>query len=311
MNVGLIVTLIVLILVAAVALIILGLRERTQVDPLEARLAEFAERGESASLEEIEMSQSFSERVLIPFANNLGEFALRFTPQRALDQIEKKLERAGNPRGITPTTFFASRFIVAVLIMGVMIFVNSVRGSLFTVKGIGGVLGFSLIGFAIPNMLVESKIARRQDEIRKALPDALDLLTICVEAGLGFEAAMRKVNEKWENELGLAFGRGLREIQLGKVRRDALKDMADRIGASEMDSFIAAVIQSEQLGVSMAKILRIQSDDMRMKRRQRAEEEAQKAPVKMLFPMAFLIFPTIMLVLLGPAGLIMFRQGGF
>jgi tight adherence protein C len=134
------------------------------------------------------------------------------------------------------------------------------------------------------------------------------LLTICVEAGLGFDAAMSKVNEKWDNPLGVAFGRVIREIQLGKLRRDALRDMAARMGIPEMTSFVAAVIQSEQLGVSMAKVLRIQSDQMRLKRRQRAEEEAHKAPVKMLFPMAILIFPTICIVLMTPAFLMLMRS---
>jgi len=127
-------------------------------------------------------------------------------------------------------------------------------------------------------------------------------LTICVEAGLGFEAAMSKVAEKWENELSLMFGRCIREIQLGKTQREALRDMADRIGLPELTSFVAAVIQSQLLGVSMAKVLRIQSDQMRLKRRQRAEEEAHKAPVKMILPMAFLTFPSIMIVLMAPAG---------
>ena len=134
------------------------------------------------------------------------------------------------------------------------------------------------------------------------MPDALDLLTICVEAGLGFDAAMSKVAEKWENELSVALLRTIREIQLGKPRRDALRDMADRIGISEMTSFVAAVIQSEILGVSLAKVLRIQSDQMRVRRRQRAEEEAHKAPIKMIIPMALLTFPSIMLILLAPAG---------
>jgi tight adherence protein C len=135
----------------------------------------------------------------------------------------------------------------------------------------------------------------------KALPDALDLLTICVEAGLGFDGAMAKVNEKWENELSLSFGRVLREVQLGKLRREALRDMSDRIDLPEMTSFVAAIVQSEQLGVSMATVLRIQADQMRIRRRQAAEEKAQQAPVKMLFPMAGLIFPSIMILLLGPA----------
>jgi len=151
--------------------------------------------------------------------------------------------------------------------------------------------------------MLTSRITRRQKEIRKAMPDALDLLTICVEAGLGFDAAMSKVSEKWDNELSLAFARTIREIQLGKVRRDALKDMSDHLGIPEMMSFVAAIIQSEQLGVSMAKVLRIQADQMRLKRRQRAEEEAHKAPIKMIIPMALLIFPTIMIIILTPAAL--------
>ena len=133
-------------------------------------------------------------------------------------------------------------------------------------------------------------------------------MTICVEAGLGFDGALQKVYEKWDNLLSLAFGRVIREIQLGKLRREALRDMADRIGLPEMTSFVAAIIQSEQLGVSMAKVLRIQSDQMRIKRRQLAEEQAHQAPIKMLIPMALLIFPSICVVLMTPAVLMMFRS---
>jgi len=150
---------------------------------------------------------------------------------------------------------------------------------------------------------VQSLINRRQNEVRKAMPDALDLLTICVEAGLGFDAAMSKVSEKWENELSFALSRAIREIQLGKTRRDALRDMADRLGIMEMTSFVAAVIQSELLGVSLSRVLRIQSDQMRVRRRQRAEEEAHKAPIKMIIPMALLTFPSIMFILLTPAAI--------
>jgi tight adherence protein C len=137
------------------------------------------------------------------------------------------------------------------------------------------------------------------------MPDALDLLTICVEAGLGFDSAMQKVQEKWDNDLALEFGRVIQEIRLGKLRRDALRDMAERAGVAELTSFVAAVIQSEQLGVSLAKVLRIQSDQMRVRRRQMAEEEAHKAPIKMIFPIALLIFPSILIVLLGPAAMLL------
>jgi tight adherence protein C len=167
---------------------------------------------------------------------------------------------------------------------------------------------FVIFGFFLPELLLTSRIQRRQKSIRRAMPDALDLLTICVEAGLGFDGAMSKVYEKWDNELALALGRVLREIQLGKLRRDALRDMADRMGIAEMTSFVAAVIQSEQLGVSMSKVLHIQADQMRIKRRQLAEEEAHKAPIKMLIPMAILIFPSICIVLMTPAVLMLMRS---
>jgi tight adherence protein C len=293
---------IIIVLLTAVVLVVVGLRGSQGVDPLEERLAEFAERGELASLHEIEMSQPFLERIIIPLANKLGEVALRITPQKALDQIQSKLEMAGNPRGIEPTTFFAARFILAVVFGGMMVLVYG--SDLFKFTNFLITIGITIFGFIMPNMLIDSKIARRQESVRKALPDALDLLTICVEAGLGFDAAMRKVADKWDNELSIAFSRALQEIQLGKLRREALRDMAERIGAAEFESFVAAVIQSEQLGVSMAKILRIQADDMRVRRRQRAEQAAQRAPVLMLLPMAFLIFPTILIIMMGPAVLI-------
>jgi tight adherence protein C len=296
-----------LIVGVAAALVVVGLRQAGDVDPLEERLAEFADMGEAASLEDIELSQPFRDRILIPLSKKLGELALRFTPQNAIQEATVKMERAGNPRGLDPTVFFSLRLGMGIF-LGVAMFLvlNIFAGdNVKVLYRIGGPFLFAALGFYLPDLWLTSKINRRQDAVRKAMPDALDLLTICVEAGLGFDAAMKKVNEKWDNELALSFGRALQEMQLGKLRREALRDMSDRLGVSEMDSFIAAVIQSEQLGVSMAKVLRIQSDDMRVKRRQKAEEEAQKAPVKMLFPMAFLIFPTIMLILLGPAGLLL------
>jgi tight adherence protein C len=213
------------------------------------------------------------------------------------------LELAGNPWPVDAPTFLAIRFILAVVLGGfiaAVIFISPPSNPTDNFILIGGA---AFAGFFLPHLMLTSRINRRQSEIRKAMPDALDLLTICVEAGLGFDAAMAKVSEKWENELSLAFARSIREVQLGKVRRDALKDMADRLGIPEMTSFVAAIIQSEQLGVSMAKVLRIQSDNMRVKRRQRAEELAHKAPIKMIIPMALLIFPSIMIIILTPAAI--------
>jgi tight adherence protein C len=153
--------------------------------------------------------------------------------------------------------------------------------------------------------MLSSRIKRRQQAIVRALPDALDLLVICVEAGVGFDQAMGKVYEKWDNELSIAFGRVLREIQLGKPRREALRDMSRRMDVPDVTAFIAAIVQADQLGVSMSKILRVQSDQMRVKRRQRAQEKAHQAPVKMMIPMVFLIFPSIWIVLLGPSIIIL------
>jgi len=158
-------------------------------------------------------------------------------------------------------------------------------------------------------MWLQSKISRRQENILRALPDALDLLSICVEAGLGFDQAMGKIYEKWDNDLAIAFGRVLREIQLGKLRREALRDMAERMQVPDITSFTAAVIQADQLGVSLNKILRVQSDQMRVKRRQRAQEKAHQAPVKMMIPMVLLIFPSLWIVLLGPAVISLLNSG--
>jgi tight adherence protein C len=296
----------------AVLVVVLAMRDTQNEDPLQSRLAEFAARGETVNLEEIELSQPFTERVIFPIARRLGEFAVRFTPQNAIQQTSRKLELAGNPGGMDPTLFFSLRIILGVLFGGLLIFLGiiSPAGSILRGKGLLYGIPAGVIGFYLPELWLYGRIGRRQKDIRKAMPDALDLLTICVEAGLGFDAAMSKVSEKWDNELCIAFGRVIREIQLGKLRRDALRDMADRMGISEMTSFVAAIIQSELMGVSMAKVLRIQADQMRVKRRQMAEEEAHKAPIKMLIPMALLIFPSICIVLLTPA-LLMFLRSAF
>jgi len=289
----------------AAALVVVGSRaaqREDESDPVLSRLAEFTERGEEVSLEKLELSQPFSERVLIPFLRKVGELSARFTPQKVLLETNRKLEMAGNPGRIDATTFLAARFIVPIFFDGFILLMSSLApdpwplGRLLLV-----LLIFGLLGFFFPQLWLTSRIQSRQHEIRKAMPDALDLLTICVEAGLSFDSAMQKVSDKWQNQLSLAFARAIREVQLGKMRREALRDMSDRLGIAEMTSFTAAIIQSEQLGVSMAKVLRIQSEQMRMKRRQRAEEEAHKAPVKMIFPMGLLIFPSILIILMTPA----------
>ncbi len=294
---------IILILAIAGALIYVGQRMPTDdIDTFADRLNEFSQSGETVSLDQIELSQPFTQRVIYPILRRFGEMSSRNTPQNVLMETTRKIELAGKAGFVDAPVFLASRFVAAgVLGTGTfLVFTFSILAAPLSRSLLYAIIGLAL-GYFFPQLWLNEQIKKRQLEVRKAMPDALDLLTICVEAGLGFDAAMSNVAKKWENELSLAFARAIREIQLGKVRRDALKSMADRIELAEMSSFVAAIIQSEQLGVSMAKVLRIQAEQMRMRRRQYAEELAHQAPVKMLLPMVGFIFPSIFIVLMTPA----------
>ena len=303
---AILIAIIVIVVIGVIVLTVIGLRnpERVEEELLNSRLEELSQADGPIELRSLELSQPFRDRIIFPIAQKFGELAIRFTPQNARQAIERKLELAGSSSKIDPTIILAGQFVGMLFFGGIILFVFSI-GSIDWPWGRKLIIAliFSFLGFYFPQLMLSSQISRRQKEIRKAMPDALDLLTICVEAGLGFDAAMAKVSDKWQTQLSLAFARVIQEIQLGKVRREALRDMADRIGLSEMTSFVAAVIQSEQLGVSLSKVLRIQADQMRIRRRQLAEEEAHKAPIKMLIPMGGLIFPSLMIVLLTPAAL--------
>lgn len=302
------------ILAIAIVLVVIGIRNPYSESDLRLfdRLDQFTQSGEQVDLEKLEMTMPFTERVVYPLARKLGEITLRFTPQNWLSRINRRLELAGRSSRVDATVFLTLQFIGAVLVGGLTFTLLKVLGNnipsgrvfLFT-------LVMTLLGFYIPHFQLSSSITKRQKQIRKDLPDALDLLTICVEAGLGFDAAMSRVAEKWNSQLSLAFARVIQEIQLGKLRREALHDMQDNIGISELTSFVAAIVQSEQLGVSMAKVLRVQADQMRIRRRQLAEEEAHKAPIKMLVPMAFIMFPSILIILLAPAVMQIIESGIF
>jgi len=277
------------------------LRRARPSQGLDERINELAALGQPISLEEIELSQPFTERVLQPMVKGLADLAQRFTPQSNLEAAQHKLELAGMAHKIKPAQFFVFR-IVGSVVVGVLGFLlATMSGEGFSTKQLLMIVGGIVFGFYLPQLLLSSKISRRQENVLKSLPDALDLLTICVEAGLGFDAAMSKVAEKWDNELSMAFSRTVQEMQLGKLRREALRNMANSLDVSDVTSFVAAIVQADQLGVSMAKVMRIQSEQMRMKRRQRAEEKARAAPVKIMIPLVFFIFPTILIVLLGPA----------
>ncbi len=298
------------ILVVGIVLVVVGLTGGRSADTIQDRLMEYSGRDEAVTLEELEMSQPFSQRILVPMVEAAAQFITRFTPQQTLENTRHRLELAGRPNNWSPAEFWGVR-VVATVLLGTLFFLltiaaNQPFGNRLLLSG-----GAALIGFIYPQVWLSSKARARQAAIIRALPDALDLLTICVEAGLGFDAAMSRVHEKWDDPLAQELGRVIRDIGLGKARRDALRDMADRMEVPDVTSFVAAIVQTEQLGVSIAKVLKIQSEQMRIKRRQRAEEKAHQAPVKMLFPMIFLIFPSIYIVLLGPAVITVMQSGIF
>jgi len=276
-------------------------RSRQPGSTLEERLADFGTLERPPTLEEIELSQPFSERILLPFLANVAEFAMRLSPRQSTEALQHKLDLAGNPYNLS--AYMGIRVLAALLFGGLGVALVFVAKTLpFIQRILLPVVGAGL-GFYLPVLSLGRKIRNRQNEIVRSLPDALDLLTICVEAGLGFDAAMARVAAKWDNELSLAFNRVLQEVQLGKLRREALRDMADSMEVRDVSTFVAAIIQAGQLGVSIARVLRIQSDQMRVRRRQRAEELARAATLKILPPVAFLIFPSILIVLLGPAAI--------
>lgn len=292
----------------SILIVFMGLaRSSSAPDPVEERLIMYGAR--PRNLEDIELSQPFSERALLPLIRGLARMLNRTAPQKNVEYMRHKLELAGNPNHWTVAEFLGVRGLAGIVVsaLGTLLAIalNMEAALVLLFLGIGAVLGFYM-----PLFWLNRKIKARQKAIQKQLPDAMDLLTISVESGLGFDAAMGKVAEKWDNELSRAFARVISEIRVGKPRREALRDMSARIEVTDFTNFIAAVIQADQLGVSIAKVLRIQSEQMRIKRRQRAEELANQAPVKMLIPLAFLVFPSIFIVLLGPTVLI-FTQGGF
>lgn len=287
-----------------VGLVYVGIREDRTRDPLQERLASYGEREMPSSLQDIELELSFRDRILLPIARSIADTTVRFTPEKQLEDARRLIDLAGLT--MAPASFFAMRIGLTILLtLGAFVVFFVASSSTDRSTAILYTIGAAVLGYFFPLMWIRAKITRRQQGIVRALPDALDLLVICVEAGLGFDAAMGKVYEKWDNDLALAFGRVLREIQLGKQRREALRDMANRMEVPDVTSFVAAIIQADQLGVSMATILRVQSDQMRVKRRQRAQEKAHQAPVKMMIPMVFLIFPSIWIVLLGPSVIVL------
>ncbi len=282
----------------AVLLIVFGVAARPSEDAVQARLSQLVV--QPKSLEEMEMQLPFYERVMRPTVQRLAKLGRR-QEGGMVARIDAKLQKAGYPGGLRGADWVGVKLLslIAFAVIGFLL------GLLLTGGTIAMALLFTLVGGAVgyiaPEFWLGKKVAARGLAMTLQLPDALDLLTISVEAGLGFDAALAKVVEKMEGPLVDEFRQALAEVRMGRTRREALRDVADRADAQPISNFIGAIVQAEQLGVPIAKVLQIQSNQLRIERRQRAEEAAAKAPVKMLFPMVGCIFPTIFIVILGPA----------
>jgi tight adherence protein C len=257
------------------------------------------------TLEEVELSRPFSERFLRPGIERLGSLLSRSTPQKARQDLDNRLELAGRPGNLTPADFGAIRLVAAAVMAALGLLLGLLSAS--TVYTVGGLVGGAILGYYLPVLWLKQKVDARRAAIQKGLPDAMDLLVIAVDAGLGFDAALARVTDKYKNALSDMFAKVLREVSLGRPRLEAMDEMGRSSGVDDLHNFIQAIIQSEQFGTGIGKILRIQADEMRRKRRQRAQEKAAQATLKMMLPMVGCIFPTLWIVLLGPAALILMK----
>jgi tight adherence protein C len=283
----------------AVIIVFVSMVLGQQLDPVQARLQQIAVR--PRTLEELELQRPLSERTLKPIIQGISALIGRFYPQNTVRSISLKLKRAGMET--TTVEFFLGVKGFASIVGGVLIsgLVNAVTGDpLWTLVGL---LGGIIIGFMAPDFYLSSRAGSRAGSIIEQLPDALDLLTISVEAGLGFDAAIVKVTEKMKGPLSEEFKRASGEQRVGKSRQESLRGITERVEVKELSNFISAIIQADQLGVSMSKVLRIQSEQLRQDRRQRAEQKAARAPILIMLPTVGCIFPSLFIVILAPAAL--------
>jgi tight adherence protein C len=247
-----------------------------------------------------ELARPARERLIKPFYNTALGLAHRFTPAGARDAIRRKLVMAGSPFGWDADRVLVAK--VACLTVGVLLGLLFVAVFSFALPlRILGFLAIAALGYWLPNIVLTNAVQRRQHVLRSSLADSIDLLTICVEAGLGFDAAMAHVSKNTTGPLADEFYRTLQEVQLGRSRNEAMRNLAARSNVPELRAFVLAMVQADVFGVSVANVLRVQAKDMRMKRRQLAEERAMKVPIKVLFPVLFCIFPALFVVILGPA----------
>jgi tight adherence protein C len=287
------------VLALGILLVFVGVAQSMPADAVQARLTQLGTM-QARNLEELELQQPVFERTIRPLAQRLSGIGRRMTSVSQTGRTEKRLAMAGHPGNMRTSDFLGLKIVVALaaaaaaFLIFALIEGNVLLGALLAIAGAG-------VGYLAPEFWLGRRIRARQHQIVLSLPDALDLLTISVRAGLGFDAALAKVTEKLPGPLSDEFRRALAEVRVGKQRREALRDIVGRTEVPPLTNFIGAVIQAEQLGVSISKVLQVQSEQLRIERRQRAEQAAAQAPIKMLFPLVGCIFPSLFAVILGPA----------
>ncbi len=281
-----------------VMLLFYGLYAERRPSIAEERLRRYVAR--PRTLTELELQRPFAERIVRPVLRTIALLAQRLTPGSNLERLRLNLIMAGSPGGLQALDFVGLKGLAAIVLgllaYGVMWLAGAQLLQRLLIAVVMGVMGY-----IAPSLWLGGAIRSRQSQIRRNLPDVLDLLNISVEAGLGFDQAVSRVAEKWDTPLCLELRRYVSQLRLGMSRKEALRELASRTGVDEVNQFVVAVIQAEQLGVGIAKVLRIQAEQMRIRRRQLAEELARKAPIKMIIPMVTLIFPTMYIIIFGPA----------
>jgi tight adherence protein C len=275
-------------------------------DELNRRLQDFVKeathdsrnRDAVLSVRKRELSGSLVNRILLPGFKSLGRLLGRLTPSSTLQGLNRQLSIAGNPLGLGAREFYGIRMIF--LILGFLVIYLSLRPGFTLTRLMIAVLALYVTGY-FPKIWLRGRVRSRQNKIRKGLPDALDMLSVCADAGLGFDQSLQRISEYWNTPVGIEFGRVVKEMEMGLSRQEALRNLANRLDITELSSFVAVIIQSDQLGMSIADTLQAQAKQMREERRFRAQEQARKLPLKMLLPMVTLIMPAMFAIVLGPS----------
>ena len=293
----LIVTLLVMACIFTITMALRSYQGRTQISTVGAGMSR--NNNGAPDMRQMKLRQPFSERVMKPMLRRLYGLGRYLTPSTSVTTLQEKLIVAGMPGGMTVTDFLGLRFLAAATLSGLLFALTIAQGETGKSLMFAGVA--FVIGLYLPNMWLSGKAAARQKAIARALPDTLDMMSICVDAGLGFEAALQKVAFQSDGELSMEMRRVISEIRVGVSRADALRHLAERTQVPDVASFVAVLVQADRLGIAIRNVLNTQSVQMRIVRRQRAEEEAGKAPIKMLIPLALFIFPAMFAVILGPA----------